>query len=89
METLKAFWEIFGSLYSLVAGIYFAAHILLPTQMIHPLKVTISCKENGCRWEAKGWDRGGVFTRRLLVRLKSKHKRHFIVEHPDVEWIYE
>lgn len=88
METLKHLWELYGNLYSLVAVVYMTAHILLPNQVFHPLRVTISCKENGCRWEAKGRDFGGPLTKRLFYKLKAKHKAHFLKDHPDVEWIY-
>ena len=80
--------DLWVSVLNFIGLVYMLLHVLLPRQFIHPLRVTISCTEPGCKWEGKSWDRGGPFTMRVLKRLKARHKRHFIIEHPDVEWVY-
>lgn len=88
MEHFNNAVDFYGSLYGLIGAVYMTVHILLPFQMVHPLKVTISCQEGDCDWTAKGRDRGRFFTNWVLNRLKAKHKAHFLKAHPDQEWIY-
>jgi len=81
-------WHTFSDVASILACTYCLLHVLLPNRFIHPLKLTVSCKEEGCKWAKTFNDRseGDHMPLKLLDKMREAHKAHFLKEHPGEEW---
>lgn len=90
MELASNLWGLLGSVYGLLGALFLTAHILLPNRFIHPPILTIECREDGCKWKARfrDYSKSDKLSRKLVERMKNKHKAHFLKVHPDKEWIY-
>lgn len=81
-------WNVFTALMSLGCVMYCALHLVLPHRILHPLKLTISCQEQGCKWKRTFNDRseGDQLSEALKERMIKSHHDHFRQVHPEVDW---
>lgn len=76
------------ALINLACTTYCLLHVLLPKRFIHPLRLEISCREQGCEWKKGFWDRseGDSMPLTLMDKMRNAHKKHYEQAHPGKEW---